>query len=197
MADEVVKKKKDPYATVKQLMREFAELQTIKADIEGIIAEACEDENEEIKEIDKHIRKLQVQREVLLASMQEKEPSAYEDLTKVQSDLARKEQVLKLACYTIPLDVGRKGFKLKEGQISISVAKSTTTVAYSEHVLDDHPEFDELYADGDPLVMRKINPVILDRLVADGVIDAKTVAEFRIETRARNPSVRIEMTEKG
>jgi len=188
MADE---EKKDDFAVVKTLMSELGELTELKRDMDEMISSLCAEEIKQMKEIDKQIEELQSKREVVQASMKEKAPDVHDDLTKVASDLAKKESALKKAVYALPIELARKGFKLKEGKVKVSSSRVTTKVDYSEKVLDDHPEFDELYVDGDPLVVRRVNPNVLERLVAEGQVDEEAVKPYRIETKVRNQQVRI------
>jgi hypothetical protein len=186
----------DPVDVVKTLMQELEELKGFRDDVDEAIAAECQSEMAELESIAQQIKQLEDQREVVLASMQERVPRAYEDLTQLKSDLSKKESAIKKACHSLPLAVAKKGLKIESGRVRISIAKSTTSVSYSERVLDDHPEFDELYADGDPLVQRKVNPNVMERLVVDGVINEDDVKDYRVEARVRSPQVRITFVAK-
>lgn len=188
MADD---EEKDDFAVVKMLMKELAELAELKKDMDEMVSSLCAEELKQIAELEEQVKELQSRQEVIRASMQEKAPDVHDDLLKVSSDLTKKEGALKKAIYAMPVEVIRKGFKLKESKVLVSASKVTTKVTYSERVLDDHPEFDELYVDGDPLVVRRVNPNVLERLVADGTVSEEAVKPYRIEAKVKNQQVRI------
>lgn len=185
-----------PVDVVKILMQELEELRGFQDDVDEAIAAECQREMAELESIAQQIKQLEDQREVVLASMQERVPRAYEDLTRLKSDLSKKESAIKKACQSLPLTIARKGLKIENGRVRVSVTKSSTSVYYSERVLDDHPEFDELYVDGDPLVQRRLNSNVMERLVADGVISEDDVKDYRVESRDRSPQVRITFVAK-
>ena len=196
MTDE--KQKKDPFRHVKNLMQEMQDMQELRQEMDEVLAVVCADEIEHVNLIKDHIRELQSELEVAHASMQEKAPDVFEDITRVNADVANKESALKKMCHALDIDLVRKGVKISEGRIRITISKSSSTIAYSENVLKDHPEFEEMYVDGDPLVMRRINSSVLERLVTtEGILTDDEIKKYRVESRTRNPSISIKIVEKS
>jgi seryl-tRNA synthetase len=188
---------KDPFQTVKSIMNELDEIVSMHEEMQTILKEVCAEQYEKLEAIDKQIAELQSKREVVQASMLEIAPDVSADIASAAAEIEQKKNSIKKAVYALPIDEVRKGLKLEEGGVQISVSKSSTKVSYSDAVLDDHPEFDEMFLDGDPLVVRRINSEVLERLVAKGAVHKDDVEKYRIESRPRNPSVRIKLVTKG
>ena len=180
-----------------ELMRDLEQLKDTEIDLKVMLEEAAGEDAAKIRDLDDQVEKLLQERDALKAQMREDNPELYSDLITCRSMIESKENAVKKACYGLPLDVSRKGVKLLDGRVSVKMSRSATKITYKEDVLDDHPEFDEMYLDGDPLVQRKINSDILERLVREGTVSEAAVAPYRIEVRPRNPSVRIEFKEEG
>ena len=179
------------YSVVEALLEEYNELQTIEKDINEHIEASCAQELEKLQGLQDQIRDLTNQMDGVRASMQEREYEAFSDLAKIKKELERKETSVKQACYGLPIDLVRKGKVLNVGRFRVSIAKASTKVTYSEELIDDHPEYFEMYVDGEPLIKRVIDANIMDRLVASGSVEEEDVAPYRTEVKVRNPAVRI------
>ena len=149
-----------------------------------------------IEKLEESIQTVRVEIDRIKCEMSATTPEPFDELMRVRNEIENKKSAIKKTISAIPVDIIRSGKKIVEGTVRISVSRSTTVVTYSEELLHDHPELEEMYADGDPLVQRKINAVIVDRLVAEGKLSKEDVGPHRTEARTRNPSVRIEVIDE-
>ncbi len=182
---------KDPLENVKAVMGELEELLDLKKEIDEFISSHTQKEAEAIEGFEKEIEAIRGKIEVAKAAMREKLPEAFDDLVRVEQDLSHKDSALKSLVHSLPVSMVKDGLTIKAGRVKVSSSKVTIETSYREELLDDHPEYEEMYVDGDPLIRRAINPAVLERLVADGDIPEDDVKDYRIERKVRNPQVRI------
>ena len=176
---------------IQELADEVGNLNDLFDDIIDHLDALCVEEHAELKRIDAAIEELNEKKETVYASMRERAPEAFEDQAKLKAAINHKKEALKRACHNIPVEELRTGAKFVAGSFDIAISKVATTVHYSDDVLSAWPEFEEMHLDGDSLVRRSVNAGVMERLVASGAISKAKVADYRYETKVRNPSVRI------
>ena len=184
------------FDAVKQGARDLEGLLSVEKDIEEHIASLFRDDYGMIGKLEESISAARLEIDRIKCEMSATTPEPFDELMRVRNEIENKKSAIKKSVSAIPIDLIRAGKKITEGAVQVSVNRSATTVAYNEALLHDHPELEEMYADGDPLVQRKINAVIVDRLVAEGKISKEDVEPYRLEIRKRNPSVRIEVIDE-
>ena len=187
------KEKPDPILPIKAQMGELAELLSTQADLRTYLDVECAEEKKKLAALHEQIDKLVGQCDIVRAEMQARDPEATADLANVAKKIENKESEIKRLCYGLPKALLAKGLKLEVGkQVFVSINKARVNTEYlGERLLEKHPELEEMYADSDPVVVRRIDAAVLDRLIAEGRVAEADMAPFRIETLEKNPAVSI------
>jgi hypothetical protein len=176
---------------IENLLEELEEMKDMKSDIEEHIRAVQTDTYARIQRLESDIESTKKEIEVLLADMRDAQPEAYEDLVRLERDIKHKEAAIRSVVHSLPPSLVKGGFSISAGKLKVSSARVSVVTSYREDLLYDHPEFEEMYVDGDPLIKRTINAAVLERLVLDGSIAEDDVKDYRVETKVRNPAVKI------
>jgi predicted RND superfamily exporter protein len=160
--------------------------------LEEYLRERCTDEYAKLDEISQQIQKLQEEAESVNLSITEKESETHEDLLTAKKMIDQAQDSLKKACYELPDETLKKGTRFTHKSLRVTVTKANIVNEYrSEALLDAHPELEEIYIDGDPVVGRTINAEMLDRVIAEGAFSEEDAAPYRFTKKIRNSQVRI------
>lgn len=125
------------------------------------------------------------------ARMRDEDPRAFADQASAERDIAHKEAELNTVCYALPLGSLSKKQAFHAHGMSVYVTKATVRREYRPELLRAHPELENVFVDGDPVVVRSVDAAVLDRLVAEKKFDAGEAKAFLLETKLRNPQVRV------
>lgn len=184
MADE----EKNP---IKDLLQELQGMRAEKEELEWDIAQQFEKEYAEMAAIEKQVQASMARVDELTAQMRDADPQAFADLATAEREISKKEDELKALCYALPLQSLKKGQAFSGGGLRVTVSRATIRREYKPDILKAHPGLENMYIDGDPVIVRSVDAAVLDRLVAEGRFDKAEAKKFLLETKIRNPQVRI------
>jgi hypothetical protein len=176
----------------KALEKEATHVQTIHA----CILVECEEEFSRSAAIERDISGLREDQEALLASGRQRAKNLYGDLAIAESRQKRAHDAIKRFCHSsLPLDVLEKGLAIGKGTtVSVRVNKVEVLRSYdAERLAQEHPELEEMYLEGDPVIGRTVVPEVLERLISMGRFEEEDAAPYRIVRKAKNPSVYIKV----
>jgi hypothetical protein len=165
-------------------------------DLNACILEECEDEFSRSATIERQISELREDQEALHAAARQRAKNLYGDLAIAESRQKRAHDAIKRFCHSsLPLDVLEKGLAVgKDTAVSVRVNKVQVVRSYdADRMALEHPELEEMYLEGDPVIGRTIVPEVLERLVSMGRFDEEDAAKYRVDRKAKNPSVYIKV----
>jgi hypothetical protein len=180
-----------PEQKMEQLLEELQEMKEEHAELSDYVDEKFHEERDEQAACEERINEAMTRIDELTAQMQEADPQLFRDLATAARDIAHKEAEVKKFCHTLALSKYASGAVFKGAGLQVKVSRSKVRRTYKPELLRKHPELENMYVDGDPVVVRTIDAAVLDRLVAEGKFDADEAKAFRSEDRIRNPQVRI------
>lgn len=179
-------------AALTEQMKSLEELYAQERELQAYIREAHQDVYDKIDNLEAQKRDIDALIRAAQDELTGRDRQAFSDLTHLAGRIKGQIEAVKRACYHMPNALLAKSQKFKVGGVNVSISKATVTSEYrAEELLAAHPELEEMYVDGDPVVGRTINATVLDRLVARGDVEDASVARYRVEVRAKNPSVSI------
>ena len=162
----------------------------------GCIEESCGPELEKIRELECQREALQQEQENILAAARHKADNLYRDLSLSEGRIKKKIDEIKRYCHShLPLSVMEKGLSVGKGSsVKIRVNKTTIITSYdAERLVYHHPELEEMFLDGDPVIGRTIIPEVLERLIAANRFSKEDAAPYKHERKLKNPSVYVEV----
>jgi len=187
MADE-----RSPTDLIEEQMKEIAELVAEEKELQGYRDNECASERNAILDLEALIEKTKNNIEDLRVSMERRNPELNEQIALARREIDSKKNALKTMCYSLPIDILKKGLKLTGFNVSVTVSRTSVKTSYrTNELLKAHPELAHMHVDGDPVVTLTVDPAVLGRLVAEEKFDGEAAAAFRVETKLKNPSVRI------
>lgn len=164
-------------------------------ELEQVLAESSPEEEAELAEIDRLEQELTDRRNRCLAVRQERLKDVFTDLKTCAKAIERKVESLKNYCHNLPKEAVEKGLKFDHKSLNISVSKAEFITTYKAHeLLEDHPELEEVYLDGDPLCTMTVVPEVLERLLSSDKLRIDDIDKYRIVTKKRSPSVSLTYT---
>jgi hypothetical protein len=178
----------------------FSDLKTTistRREVEKDIARRHPDIVSKIEEKERALVDLQDDLDDLRADLVTQDPTLSEELAAFISRESEIRNSIKQAAYTISPEDADSGLSINEGNgWRLSVSKVRTKISYkTEELLRDFPDLAEESVDGDPLIVRAVDPAILSRLCASGTIDPSDLGPYRVVTKEKNPSVRFTIGE--
>lgn len=177
---------------VKSALDALAELHDDKALVEDAYLLRTAGVWEKVKEQEEIVEAAKATIELLIEEAKESAPVEFDELEDVDRQIKIASSRLKSLCHRIPARKLRKAMKLKSGRVNVTVSKATIAVTYDDAgLLNALPELADMSLDGEDLVERKVNPVLLERLVSMKTVDDEDIAPFREEQKTKAPSVRI------
>lgn len=180
---------------IREYLRELRELSSEVEELESYMAEAVVFESEQIASAEKEIERLQSSIADHRILMREKTPQLSKQIDLVHQDIERLKTKLKKVCHDLPLDRLRAGASFAGSRFSINISKPSVRTTYrTVEMLKAHPELLKMDVEGDPVVTPTIDAPVLDRLIAEEKFSEEEAAKYRIETKIKNPSVRITET---
>jgi hypothetical protein len=190
-ADEATKMIQDQLQDIAELVEEEKELR-------GYLEEECAEETAQIARLHALIEQSKNQIADIETSMEEKSSELVEQITLAQKEITTKKNALKTLCYGLPLNILKSGLSVTDFNIRVSVSRTSVRRTYrSEELVQAHPELLSMEVDGDAVVSRTVDPAILDRLIAEEQFSEEAAQAYLIETKIKNPSVRITEVPNG
>lgn len=152
---------------------------------------------EKVKEQEEIMEAAKATIELLIEEAAEAAPVEFGELEDVGRQIKIAGSRLKSLCHRIPAEKLRKAMKLKSGRVNVTVSKATIAVIYDDAaLLDAMPELANMELGGENLVERKVNPILLERLVSMKTINDSDISPYREEQKTKAPSVRITVEEE-
>lgn len=182
---------KGDVSQLEMYLRELEELRSEKQELEGYLRNRFVKEFAEIHGIEQSIESARLRMDEVLARMREVDPQVFDDLSTAKREISNKEAQVKSFVYSLPAAQLKKAQSFSAHGLKVGVSKATIRREYKPDLLKKHPELENMFVDGDPVVVRSIDTAVLDRLVAEGKFDADEAKAFLLETKIRNPQVRI------
>jgi hypothetical protein len=182
---------------VKSALDALAELHVDKTLVEGAYLLRTSGVWEKVKEQEEVMEAAKATIELLIEEAKEAAPVEFDELEDVDRQIKIAESRLKSLCHRIPAKKLRKAMKLKSGRVNVTVSKATIAVIYDDAaLLDAMPDLADMSLDGENLVERKVNPILLERMVSMKAIDDNDISPFREEQKTKAPSVRIKVEDE-
>lgn len=186
-----------PEEVMAQLLEELREMKEEHAELSEYVDEKFRAERAEQQACENRIDEASARIDELTAQMQEADPEVFRDLATAMRDISHKETEIKKFCHTLSLSKYSSGAVFRNSGLQVKVSRSKVRRTYKPELLEKHPELENMYVDGDPVVVKTIDSAVLDRLVSEGKFEAEEAQKFLSENRIRNPQVRIRTAEEG
>ena len=177
---------------IKRYMKKYSDTTQMTRQIQLFIKEETEDIQKEIEEQALLIETAQARIEQLNTHCMERAPRAYADLEDANRELRKLENSIKKLGHDMdPADLVKKGMKISEHGIAVTVSKLMHKTRYNPSILMDHPHLLDVVLDGDPLVFRTVDADILERLIEQGDFSREDADRYKDIVKIKNPSVTI------
>lgn len=182
-----------------EVEKELQELEKLKQEakrLEDEIKKSVPHLQNKENEIDEAIKRLQEEKNHLLAEKRSSAAFLYEKLDKTSIKVDSRIARIKRLIQQIPARDSSEGRSISTDGAQVSVSKVGVKVTYDASILGEHPWMMVHEVDGMPLVNQVINPEVMGLVVARGDISREEAEKFAIYTKSRNPSVRITFKDK-
>jgi uncharacterized protein YoxC len=182
---------------IKKLGVELQEMTFERTELVDLVGKLYTDEEQiELEVIKQQVEELTARAETIHEDIKERDEQLFDDLKSSAADIEKKEKALKAACCSLALSSFKKTQYFKAGRVRVSVGTTRVITAYRTGIIKKHPELLKLSADGDPVVKQQVDAAVLDRLIAEDKFSKEDAKEFLLESKSRNPSVRITWAEE-
>jgi hypothetical protein len=177
---------------IRILIRRLASLRTERADITAYIAEATEEGQKELTKLQEERSRIEDRIEVLREQIRDMEPIAFEQLENIEAKAKKLVDEIRSTAHNLPIEALTKGLKVEVEGITVSVSKVTTVKEYRvDELLLRHPHLAEVTVDGDPLIERRVNDAVMERLLARGDVTEEQLDGIVVLIRTKAPAVSI------
>jgi hypothetical protein len=178
---------------LKGLFADLRETTTARREVEQELSNGSPEIVREITLCAENLDRLQGELDSLRAALLNSDSRLSDELSAFSTREAELRNSIKQTAYTIIPEEADSGLSINGGDgWRLSISKVRTKISYkTEDLLRDFPELTSQEVDGDPLIVRAIDPAILSRLCASGTIDPSELGPYRIVTKEKNPSVRF------
>ena len=184
LTEEYRKKVDNLIESIKLDREQLVELQTIAREKSPVASE--------IDEIDRQMLDLEKKKQALMASHLDATKDVMSDISDCKKSIERKTESLKNMFHMMPRELIEGGLRYSLDDVTISVSRAKFVTTYkTTQLLNDYPELEEVYIDGDPLCTLTIIPEMMDRLIERSEIEISDIDKYRIVTVARSPSVSV------
>jgi len=184
--------------TLQEMLEDLASEQDHLALLQSLLVEDNKDAFGEIAAYFSAMQTLQKKVEELQAKVKKGNGDLVDELAKVGKGIERKVEDVKNYCHNLPEEALQESFVFDQGRVKVKVSSTRFSVSYrTEELLEDHPELEEIYVDGDPVVGRVVYPDVLERLIASGEVKIKNLERYRIAVKERSPSVSVQFKGLG
>lgn len=131
-----------------------------------------------------------------LASLDEElaalDEPAHQELVLCQKEIDKVIDAAKRAARTIGAEYLHDTNRLEASGVRLTISRVATHVEYLPEMLAELPGLEAMEVDGDPVVEKRLNGALIDRLVTRNVIPEGVAKKFRLVVKEKNPTVRAE-----
>lgn len=146
--------------------------------------------------LEEAIEKAEKDLEGLQEEFERIDPDAIEEYNDLMAELDQQHKEIKNQAYQLPDEQLSSTNRIEvEGVGKVTISKASSHIEYDPRILEEIPGLMDMDVDGDPVVERRVNSAMLQRLVATGAVPAKVAEKYGTSVRPRNPSVKVEWSD--
>ena len=120
------------------------------------------------------------------------DPDALEEYRENEAAFTKLTAAIKKVVYRMPNELFRSTQRLEiEGVGKLTVSKTNVYTEYDPEILVELPGLLDMEIDGDPVVERRLNSAMVQRLVAQGAVPAAIAEKYGTLIRSKAPSVKV------
>lgn len=195
MADEAPKpptKLETTIAEVKNRLVRIASRREEVAQLQQFVVETTPELQAQLAELHRRKKRLEDDIALVEGQIKEAEPESYAQMARANADMQRLEEQVKALLHALPVADLTKPREIAAAGLAATVGKASTHSEYNaKAMLTRHPEWASLNVDGDALFERAVNRGVLERLVAQGLLEEADLAPFTTVVKDRAPSVTL------